>query len=80
MKRFFRPVAFILGFVSALMCPPWVPLLLVLIVSIRYRAPEMLLLALFIDTLYLPAGGLPIYTALTALIVWGLEPLRAEIS
>lgn len=70
------------GFVSALVLPPWVPLVVIVLLALRYRAVEAIFLALFMDLLWLPGGGLlpfPLVTGAALIVVWGLEPLRLEL-
>lgn len=72
------------GFASALFLPPWAPLIAVVLLSLRYRAWEAIILGLFIDMLWLPIGGtdahvVPLFTILSIVIAWGLEPLRVEL-
>lgn len=71
------------GFFSALFLSPWIPVLAIVLLALRFRAWEGILLGLFLDLLWLPLGGpfvsVPFYTIASVLIVWGLEPLRLEL-
>lgn len=76
-----RPALAILGFLSALIAPPWVPMLFIVLLALRFRAIEALFIGLFTDMLWLSSGvpdALPLYTIAAVIIVWGLEPLRLE--
>jgi hypothetical protein len=70
----------VLGFLSALIAPPWVALVVIIILSVRWRAWEAPLIGLVMDFMWLPSGGffspLPLYTIAAIAIVWGLEPIR----
>ncbi len=70
------------GFVSALVLPPWVPILCIVLLSVRYRAWETLAIGALIDYTWLPFAtamqSLPLCTVIAILLVWGLEPLRRQ--
>lgn len=75
----------VLGIVGALAAPPWVPLLAMVLLAIRYPAYEVLAIGLFVDFLWFTPGtaeglssSLPLFTIAGLLLVWGLEPLRSE--
>ena len=72
----------IIGFIGSLAFSPWVPIACIILLAIRYRAWEAILLGLFIDIVWLPSGAsvhaLPLFTFASIVIVWGLEPLRAQ--
>lgn len=71
-----------LGVVGAICAPPLVPLLCMVLLSLRFRAWEVPFLGLLIDFLWLPSGPLfsaiPLFTLAGLILVWGLEPLRNE--
>jgi hypothetical protein len=71
-----------IGFVAALALSWWVPVVCIVLLAIPYRAWEAILLGAFIDLLWLPAGiglhSLPLFTIGAIVVVWGLEPLRAQ--
>jgi len=81
--RLIRITVAVLGFLGALVAPTWVPLVCIVILSLRFRAWEGILLGVLIDLLWLPFGApftfFPFYTVASILIVWGLEPLRLEL-
>lgn len=77
----FRLAIAVIGFLSALIAPPWVPMICIVALSLRFRAAEAIAIGFFMDMLWLPAGfpeALPLYTIASIIIVWGLEPLRLE--
>ncbi len=77
----FRLAIAAIGFLGALIAPPWVPMLCVVVLALRFRAAEAVLIGFFMDMLWIPAGlpaMLPLYTIASIIIVWGLEPLRLE--
>ncbi|MBI2610492.1 hypothetical protein HYW60_00970 [Candidatus Kaiserbacteria bacterium] len=72
-----------LGFVGAIALPPWVPLLVMAMLSLRFAAWEVIAIGFLVDMIWFsPAGGivasLPIFTLLGLMLAWGLEPLRSE--
>jgi len=76
-----RPILAVFGIIGAFFAPPWVPLLIMLILAVRYPAWEALLIGLLVDLLWLPAtafAALPIFTLAGLALVWGCEPLRRE--
>ena len=72
-----------LSFAGALFAPPWLPLVCAGVLTVRFRAWEVLILGALIDLLYVPAGGLygiPIPATLTAFILLiGFEPIRRKL-
>lgn len=78
----FRPILAAVGGLCALFFFPWAALIVMAILAFRYRAWEVLLLGALLDFLWLPAGSLfapaPVFTVLSIVLVWGLEPLRAR--
>ncbi len=77
----FRLAIAAIGFIGGFIAPPWIPMLCIVVLALRFRATEAIVLGLLIDVLWLPAGfpaALPVYTILAVVIVWGLEPLRLE--
>ncbi len=69
---------------SVFLAPPWLPLILSGILTLRYRAWEVIGVGLLIDLLYLgPAGfyGVPLpATMLLGLALIGFEPFRRQLS
>ena len=74
-----RIVVAAIGFLSAIFLPWWIPAICIVILALRWRAWEAILLGVFMDLLWLsPASGLPLFTILAIVIVWIFEPLRKE--
>lgn len=72
----------IIGFVSVFIAPPWLSALCVLVLCIRWRAWEVLLIGAFSDILWFPASmlyGIPLGTLYALLLLIALEPLRNEL-
>ena len=65
---------------GALFAAPWVVVIAMVLLMIRWRAWEVVGIALLIDMLYIPIGGIfgvPfIITPIALLMLWGFEPLR----
>lgn len=68
----------VVGFASAIFLPWWVAVICIVLLAIRWRAWEAILLGLFMDLLWLPASGFPLFTIGAIVVVWALEPLRLE--
>lgn len=71
----------VVGVTTALFAPPWIMLLVMIILALRYSAWEVLFLGLLVDLLWFPGlflGVFPLFTIAGAALVWGLEPLRRE--
>lgn len=68
----------VIGFLGAIFVPMWVPIAAILIAAFFWRAWEAMLLGLFVDLLWLPAGHVPLFTLGAILVVWLLEPIRSE--
>ena len=71
----------ILGFISAFLLPWWITLIIMVALSVRYRAWEVLFMGLTMDFLWMQAGfsHLPIFLLASIVIVWILEPLRDQL-
>jgi hypothetical protein len=71
-----------IGFIGAIFWPAWVPALCIVLLSVRFRAWEAILLGLFVDLLWLSPQssfhGFPFFTLGAILVVWAFEPLRSE--
>ncbi len=70
------------GLASVLFAPWWVPLLCMLILSLRYPAWEVLAIGLLMDFMWLPGGvgfSIPLFTILVICIVWMFGPLRNQL-
>ncbi|PJE74385.1 MAG: hypothetical protein COV01_01315 [Candidatus Taylorbacteria bacterium CG10_big_fil_rev_8_21_14_0_10_41_48] len=70
-------------FLSALFAPVWAFFLLAGFLAVRYPSWEVMLIAFFMDLVYLPIGGffgIPfVITILVCILVWGLDPLRNQL-
>lgn len=82
----FRGGLAVLGVIGAVAMPPWVPLLAMVALSLRFAAWEVITIGALMDLLWLapPAGdgfgiGLPLFTLVGLALTWGLEPLRSEL-
>ena len=76
-----RVIFAFIGVIGAIFYSPWVPLVCMVLLAFRYPSWEVLILGLFMDFLWLPTGfiyPLPIFTIVSIILVWGLEPLRRE--
>ncbi|MBM3272614.1 hypothetical protein FJY94_05070 [Candidatus Kaiserbacteria bacterium] len=71
-----------IGVIGALVAPPWVPVIAIVALSVRWQAWEAPMIGLLVDFMWLPAGlslaAIPYYTLLSLAIVWFLEPVRAR--
>ena len=73
-------VAFV-GFVGALFAPWWVPLICMILLSLRFTAWEVPFIGLLIDFLWLPSGtGFhpPLFMLIGIALVWIASPLRKQ--
>lgn len=70
----------LLGITSVLFAPWWVPLLCMIVLSLRYPAWEVPLIGLFMDLMWLPATGfeLPLFLIGGILLIWICAPLRSQ--
>ena len=71
----------IIGVLGAVFAPPWLPLVAMVALSIRYRAWEAVAIGMLVDLLWIPdisLGSLPLFTIAGLVLVWGFEPLRQE--
>jgi hypothetical protein len=79
------PVRLILalaGFFGVLFAPWWVPLVCMILLSLRYAAWEVPIIGLCMDLVWLPSGGhfaIPVFTLLGIIIVWSASPLRRQL-
>ncbi|MBI2612775.1 hypothetical protein HYW59_03130 [Candidatus Kaiserbacteria bacterium] len=79
-----RPLLAALGFLGAVLLPPWVPLLVMVLLAFRFAAWEIPAIGLFVDLIWLAPSGegllasLPLFTLAGLALMWGLEPLRSE--
>jgi hypothetical protein len=74
----FRVIVAVIGFLGAIFWPWWIPAICIVLLSLRFRAWEAIALGVFMDLLWLPAGGWPLFTLGAIAVVWIFEPLRSE--
>ncbi|MEN9561364.1 MAG: hypothetical protein RIQ56_637 [Candidatus Parcubacteria bacterium] len=68
-----------LGVYGALFISAWVSAVCILLLALRFRSWEAVLLGAFIDSMWMPVGGFfPFATVGAICVVWMLEPLRSE--
>ncbi|MBI4093883.1 hypothetical protein HY417_02875 [Candidatus Kaiserbacteria bacterium] len=82
----FRAGLAALGLIGAIALPPWVPLLAMTLLSLRFSAWEAVVIGALVDFLWFtPNGveglmnGFPLFTLVGLALAWGLEPLRSEL-
>jgi hypothetical protein len=73
----------LVGAFGALFLAWWVPLICMILLSLRWAAWEVLMIGLFMDFLWLPGSGsggfhLPFFTIGGIALVWMCAPLRAQ--
>lgn len=91
-----RPISIIratlcaLGVLAALFGVPWLALVFMIVLALRFASWEALIIGLMVDLLWYGTGTLggfgpiavvpfPFFTILAIAIVWLLEPLRNEL-
>lgn len=82
LTSFFRAVLLLMGLIGALFGPWWLPVIAIVILSLRFRSWEALVIGLVADFVWLPAGLVahpPLYTLGAIVLVWALEPLRRRL-
>lgn len=66
-----------------LFAPPWVPVSFAVLLALRFRASEVIVLGLLMDLTWLPVESflhpLPIFTLGGIALVWVLEPVRSQL-
>jgi len=82
MQQYARIAVALFGIISVFALPVWVPIVCIIALALRFRAWEAILIGALIDLTWLPVGSIihapPIFTIMSLIIVWGLEPLRAQ--
>ena len=68
-----------LGLGGAVFGPAWLPIVPMVLLSMRFRAWEVIVLGLITDFLWLPGIRPPLYLLAAIAIVWAFEPLRKEL-
>lgn len=67
---------------SVVLFPPWVTLVFIAALALRFEAIEVLFIGMFIDMLWLSGAyfyPIPLFTIASFVILWALEPLRREL-
>ena len=67
------------GLVATILGPWWLPLVPIVLLSLRFQAWEAILIGLLMDFIWLPAFHIPYYLLVSVIIVWLLEPMREEL-
>jgi len=67
------------GVLAAIFGPPWLPLVPMVLLSMRFRAWETMALGLFTDFLWAPGLHVPLFLISAIVLVWAFEPLRKEL-
>jgi hypothetical protein len=67
------------GICAVIFGPPWLVLVPMALLSMRFRAAEVILIGLFADFLWSPGLQLPLFLIASIVIVWAFEPLRKEL-
>ena len=72
----------VVGFISVLVFSPWVSVLCIFLLAVRFRSWEAILIGAFMDLTWLSSGTFfhsrPLFTLAALVVVWGFEPLRAQ--
>ena len=69
------------GLLGALFAPWWVPLICMLLLSLRFSAWEVPFIGLLVDFLWLPGDktfAIPIFMLAGIVLVWVASPLRKQ--
>jgi hypothetical protein len=81
--RLIRVALGLTGILSALVAPPWVPFVCIVLLSLRFDAWEVLAIGLLMDFVWLPTHvsleAFPLATFMAILVVWGCAPIRREL-
>ncbi len=81
--KLFRVAITSVGLVCAVFGAPWVVALCIVVLAVRFRSLEAIMLGVLLDMLWLPHSTLvlsfPLCTIISICIVWGFEPLRQEL-
>ena len=75
----FRIVLSILGVYAVLFAPPWLPIVPMILLAMRFRAWEIMILGLLTDFIWTPTLHVPLFLLASVVIVWAFEPLRKEL-
>jgi hypothetical protein len=77
-----RIIIAVIGFLGAIFWSWYIPAICIVLLALRFRSWEAILLGVFMDLLWLEPGGgfhgLPLFTIFAIVVVWIFEPLRVE--
>ncbi|RJR13659.1 hypothetical protein C4585_01630 [Candidatus Parcubacteria bacterium] len=78
-----RILGAVVGLVGVFIGSPWIVAIIMILLAVRFRAWEILVVGVMMDFIWLPAdlsvGHLPFFTIGALLLLWGLESFRKEI-
>lgn len=72
----------VIGFLTVMIGPWWIPLICMVLLCIRWSAPEAVVLGLLMDFVWQGSAlasswhTWPIFTLIGIALLWGFEPLR----
>jgi hypothetical protein len=76
----------VIMFMSVVFAPWWVPALVALGLTLRFRAWEVILAGMFMDLYWMPSyvsftsfDSIPLATIVAIALVFGLEPVRKQL-
>ncbi len=82
MMTLLRIAIAVVGFIGAIFWVWYIPAICIVLLALRFRAWEAIALGVFMDLLWLAPGTgfheLPLFTIFAIIVVWALEPIRAE--
>lgn len=71
----------LVGAFGAVFAPPWLPLVAMTALAIRFFAWEAIAIGMLVDLMWLSdvsLAALPLFTLAGIALVWGFDPLRKE--
>lgn len=81
LETYLRVFVALIGFFGALFAPWWVPVICMVLLSLRFTAWEVPFIGLLIDLLWLPGNNtvsIPVFTLIGIVLVWVASPLRKQ--
>jgi hypothetical protein len=82
LKNSARLLIALAGLFAVFFAPPYVPLLCMLLLCLRFRAWEALCIGFLMDMVWLPQASfhvIPFFAIAAIAMVWALEPLRLQL-
>ena len=77
-----RPLVVFAGFLGVVIGLVWLPLVAMILLAVRYRAWEIVIIGLLLDFAWQPLGpfvsALPVFTVVSIILVWIFEPIRTQ--